>query len=154
MCALQTKVFVPERGPVIETCAGFSSTARLMYPQTDANDDTNIVSHSNSMAIHPVSGESSSELGHHVHLRRDENPKHYHPDHLDRLSNCSTWTPAPVPHSHKIREGKTKVEFTLSRWYTAVTHTNHPTLKRTMWLQTLVASEQVTRHHIRQIYML
>ena len=40
-----------ERGPVVEACAGFSSTARLRYPQTDANDDNN--SRRNKMAIHP-----------------------------------------------------------------------------------------------------
>ena len=84
--ALHAKVFGLERDPVVEACAGFSSTARLRYPQTDANIDNNI-SRRNSMAIHPVSGESTSELGHHVNLRRDENSKHYHLDHLDRLSN-------------------------------------------------------------------
>ena len=68
--AFQAKVFGPERDPVLEACAGFSSRARLRYPQTDANDDNNI-SRRNNMDIHPVSGESTSELGHHVHLRRD-----------------------------------------------------------------------------------
>ena len=108
VCALQTKVFGPERGPVVETCAGFSSTARLRYPKTDANDDNNI-SRISSIAIHPVSGESISELGHHVHLRRDEHPIHYHLDHLDRLSNCSTWTPTPVSHSHNAPTGRQEV---------------------------------------------
>ena len=106
--AFQAKVFGMERDPVAEACAGFLSIARLRYPQTDANDDTNI-SHRNSMAIHPVSGESSSELGHHVQLRLDEHPKHYHLDHLDRLSNCSTWTPAPVSHSHNDPKGRQEV---------------------------------------------
>ena len=108
VCALQTKVFGPERGPVVETCAGFSSTARLRYPKTDANDGNNI-SCISSIAIHPVSGESISELGHHVHLRRDEHPIHYHLDHLDRLSNCSTWTPTPVSHSHNAPTGRQEV---------------------------------------------
>ena len=102
VCVLQTKVFGPE------TCAGFSSSARLRYPQTETDDDTSI-SHINSMVIHPVSGESNSELSRHVHLRRDEHPKHYHLDHLDRLSNCSTWTPAPVSHSHNDAKGRLKV---------------------------------------------
>ena len=106
--ALQAKVFGPERDPVVEACAGFSSRARLRYPQTAANDDTNI-SHINSMAIHPVSGESTSNLGDHVHQRRGENPKHYHLDHLDRLSNCSTWTPAPVSHSRNAPTGRQEV---------------------------------------------
>ena len=96
-----------ERGPVVEACAGFSSTARLRYPQTDANDDNN--SRRNKMAIHPLSGESTSELGHHVHLRLDEHRKHNHLDHLDRLSNCSTWTPAPVSHSHNDAKGRQEV---------------------------------------------
>ena len=103
--AFQAKVFGPERDPVLEACAGFSSRARLRYPQTDANEDNNI-SRRNNMDIHTVSDESTSELGHHVHLRRDEHPKHYHLDHLDRLSNCSTWTPVPVSHSHNDTKGK------------------------------------------------
>ena len=61
------------------------------------------------MAIHPVSGESTSELGHHVHLRRNEHSIHYHMEHLDRLSNCSTWTPAPVSHSHNDAKGRQEV---------------------------------------------
>ena len=61
------------------------------------------------MAIHPVSGESTSELGRHVHLRRGEHPKHYHLDHLNRLSNCSTWTPTPVSHSHNDAKGRQEV---------------------------------------------
>ncbi|KAK2139886.1 hypothetical protein NP493_6132g00005 [Ridgeia piscesae] len=61
------------------------------------------------MAIHPVSGYLTFELGHHVHLRRDEHRKHYHLDHLDRLSNCSTWTPAPVSHSHNDAKGRQEV---------------------------------------------
>jgi hypothetical protein len=101
-------VFGPERGPVVETFAGFSSTARLRYSQTDADDDANF-SHINSMAIHPVSGEPTSDLGHHVHLRRDEHRKHYHLDHLDRLSNCSTWTPTPVSHSDNDAKGRQEV---------------------------------------------
>ena len=40
----------------------------------------------------------------------------------------------------------------------AVTHNNHQSLKgtlwSTLWLHTLVASEQVTRHHLSQIHML
>ena len=61
------------------------------------------------MAIHPVSGESTSNLGDHVHQRRGENPKHYHLDHIDRLSNCSTWTPAPVFHSRNAPTGRQEV---------------------------------------------
>ena len=106
--AFQAKVFGLERDPVVEACAGFSSTAPMRYPQTDANDDTNI-SHRNSMDIHSVSGESTSELRCHVHLGRGETPKHYHLDHLDRLSNCSTWTPAPVFHSHNAPMGRQEV---------------------------------------------
>ena len=106
--ALQAKVFGLERDPIVEASAGFSSTARLRYPQTDANDDTNI-SHINSMDIHLVSGESTSELGHHIHMCRGEHPKQYHLDHLDRLSNCSTWIPAPVSHSHNDEKGRQKV---------------------------------------------
>jgi len=52
--AFQAKVFGPERDPVLEACAGFSSIARLRYSQTDANDDNNI-SRRNNMDIHPVS---------------------------------------------------------------------------------------------------
>ena len=108
VCALHIKVFGPERGPVVETFAGFSSTAQLRYPQTDANDDNNI-SRRNNMAIHPVSGQSTYELRHHVHLRRDEHPKHYHLNHFDRLSNCSTWTPAPVSQSRNDAKGTQEV---------------------------------------------
>ena len=106
--AFQAKVFGLETHPVVEACAGFSSTARLRHPQTDADIDNNI-SRRNSMALHSVSGESTSELGHHVNLRRGENPKHYHLDHPDRLSNCSTWTPAPVFHSHNAPTGRQEV---------------------------------------------
>ena len=51
--ALHAKVLGPERDPVVEACAGFSSRARLSYPQTDANTDNNI-SRRNNMDIHPV----------------------------------------------------------------------------------------------------
>ena len=55
VCALQTNVFGPERGLVVERYVGLSSKAGLRYPQTDANVD-NSISRRNSMAIHSVSG--------------------------------------------------------------------------------------------------
>ena len=40
MRALQAKVFGPERGPVVEICAGFSSGTRPKYAQADATPNS------------------------------------------------------------------------------------------------------------------
>ena len=50
--ALQTKMYGPETGPVVETCAGFSPRARLRCHQTEAYGDDN-KSPRNSSSIHP-----------------------------------------------------------------------------------------------------